>query len=146
MHPPLEWWEERFTQVVLWNPNLLGKGVFLAHERGGWGPEISGNFHFHPFLLQANGSLICPTDCLKSDEQFKIVTLDFSDIEEAKRIFEQLHPSTSLPRPSFDWDPKTKALWLLAPAFPVVHTPSGFKNNYLPIDQELHPVRPHSFG
>ena len=117
------------------NGGLEDKDVYLAHQRGNWGPEIPWSdcksHRFEP--LPGGDELVCSSSFLHVGEEFKIVILGFDNEEEAREAHhrraevEQAAEHTE----EFYWDEHQKALWLLVPGFDVVGK-SPYQNNVFP--------------
>ena len=105
--------------------------VFVAHELGGWGPESpKSDYHKHCLVRQLgkDGVLTITNDFLKPREEFKLVVPGLS-IVEAVVIYEQRLAARVHRGMRFDYDRKSRCLWLLADGYDVVRLDEWNQNN-----------------
>lgn len=109
---------------------LENKSVYVAHDKGNWGPELEGSDHQkHPLTLSDDGLFLsCDGDFLEDHEEFKIV-VPVTYEAEAKQIYSKRMAKRVHVNIRFDFDSNHNTLWLLAESHPVVRPGEWNQNN-----------------
>ncbi len=112
--------------------------VFIAHEKGDWGPENNGDYKKHEMFLETVHTMyahepeyfIFKIDCsfLENKEEFKLVIPNLP-IEKAYAIYAERLANEFHVGKRFDYDLNTKSLWLLADVWDVIRLGQWNQNN-----------------
>lgn len=109
---------------------LENKEVYIAHDKGNWGPEQEDSDYLeHPLKLSKDKlRFICDGCFLKNGEEFKII-IPVKDELEAKQIFGERMTKGAHVNTRFDFDANHNTFWLLAESHPVIRPGEWNQNN-----------------
>lgn len=106
---------------------LEERSVYVAHERGNWGPESKENDYQTHKMILVGSHFVLDSSFLDTDEEFKLVVPEIS-LDEAYGIYAVRQGSVHVNN-RMDYDQKQKAFWLLAESHPVVRPEKWNQNN-----------------
>jgi len=112
---------------------LENKKVYIAHEKGSWGPEfVNSDYKQHHMSLSTNGPyLVCDGVFLENGEEFKIVVPVVNE-EEARKVYNERISKGVHVNERFDFDDfdsEQNIFWLLAESHLVIRGEEWSQNN-----------------
>lgn len=111
---------------------LEGYAVYMAHEKGDWGPENpDSDYLLNPLTLNKHAGgdkLWIPAPNLEPGEEFKFVVPELSEVLAVKAYNTRMDAGVHVGL-RFDYDRKTQAFWLLADGHTVIREGEWNQNN-----------------